>query len=106
MNDEKNFLEKAGLEVAFGEVEVGNTYPIYGMITKILSEDLDNFRVEINKNINCQMHITEKDKAELIKQRSFEPGIFICKILSKDDNVNIEVDCQTVVFGKQQVAEV
>ena len=35
---EPNFFEKFGLEVATGEVEVGQTYPIYGMITKVLDE--------------------------------------------------------------------
>ena len=35
---EQNFFDKFGLEVTAGDVEIGKTYPIYGMITKILSE--------------------------------------------------------------------
>ena len=34
---EQNFFDKFGLEVTSGDVEIGQTYPIYGMITKVLA---------------------------------------------------------------------
>lgn len=95
-----NFFEKFGLEVATGDVEVGETYPIYGMITKILGEEPGQVKVEINFSIEASMAIPESEKIELLKERAFEPGIFVSTVLSKDDNV--KVDCHTVVFGRRQ----
>ena len=99
-NKEPNFFEKFGLEVAAGEVEVGRTYPIYGMITKLLSEEPGSVLVEINFSIKAHMSIPDQDKIELLKERAFEPGIFVSKILSKENGVT--VDCSTVVFGRRQ----
>lgn len=99
-NKEANFFEKFGLEVANGEVEVRRTYPIYGMITKLLSEDPGNIVVELNFSIKANMAIPDMSKVELLKQRAFEPGIFVSTIVSKDNG--IEVDCSTVVFGRKQ----
>jgi hypothetical protein len=97
---ESNFFEKFGLEVASGEVEVGSTYPIYGMITKLIDETPGNVVVELNFSITANMSIPEEDKIELLKQRAFEPGIFVSKVVSKD--AGITVDCSTVVFGRRQ----
>lgn len=97
---EPNFFEKFGLEVASGEVEIGRTYPIYGMITKLLNDAPGNVVVEINFSIRAHMSIPDQDKIELLKERAFEPGIFVSKILSKEDGVT--VDCSTVVFGRRQ----
>ncbi|MBX7136482.1 MAG: hypothetical protein K1X83_00760 [Oligoflexia bacterium] len=99
-NKEQNFFEKFGLEVTTGEVEVGQTYPIYGMITKMLDETPGKVIVEINFSIKANMSIPERDKIELLKQRAFEPGIFVSTITSKEGG--IAVDCTTVVFGKKQ----
>ncbi len=99
-NKEANFFEKFGLEVTNGEVEVGRTYPIYGMITKLLNEDPGNIVVELNFSIKANMAIPDNSKLELLKQRAFEPGIFVSTIVSKDNG--IEVDCSTVVFGRKQ----
>lgn len=101
-NKDPNFFEKFGLEVAAGEVEVGQTYPIYGMITKFLCEDPGSVIVEINFSIQAHMNIPEGDKIEILKRRSFEPGIFISTVRSKDQEEGVVVDCQTVVFGKEQ----
>jgi len=38
---------------------------------------------------------------EILKERAFEPGIFVSKILSKGET-GIVVDCSTVVFGRRQ----
>ena len=100
-NKEQNFFEKFGLEVASGEVEVGQSYPIYGMITKVLDETPGNVLVEINFSIEAQMTIPDAKKVELLKERAFEPGIFISTVTNKSDE-GIKVDCQTVVFGRRQ----
>ena len=97
---EQNFFEKFGLEVTTGEVEIGQTYPIYGMITKLLNETPGSVVVELNFSIRANMAIPESSKVELLKQRAFEPGIFVSTVVSKEKG--IEVDCSTVVFGKRQ----
>lgn len=97
---ESNFFEKFGLEVASGEVEVGGTYPIYGMITKVLSDTPGDVVVELNFSINAKMAIPDQDKINLLKERAFEPGIFVSTITSKTDGIS--VDCSTVVFGRKQ----
>ena len=98
-NESGDFFEKFGLEVSAGEVEVGQTYPIYGMITKLLNDAPGEIIVEINFSIQAKMSIPDQSKVELLKQRAFEPGIFVSTIVSKDPKV--VVDCSTVVFGKK-----
>jgi len=97
---QKDFFEKFGLEVTTGDVEIGKTYPIYGMITKIISDTPGKVEVEINFSIRAHMSIPDSTKIELLKERAFEPGIFVSTVKSKDSGV--EVDCSTVVFGKRQ----
>jgi hypothetical protein len=99
-NKEQNFFEKFGLEIAAGEVEIGQTYPIYGMITKILDETPGSVLVEINFSIKANMAIPDPEKIELLKERAFEPGIFVSTVTQKDGGVT--VDCSTVVFGRRQ----
>jgi hypothetical protein len=101
MENKENFFEKFGLEVTTGDVEVGETYPIYGMITKVLSEAPGSVIVEINFSIKATMTIPDALKIELLKERAFEPGIFVSTVTSKDD-AGLSVDCSTVVFGKRQ----
>ena len=96
--ENENLFNNLGLDVKFAEVEVGQIYPIYGAITKIISEDLGNVVVEINYNIQATMNIHEQDKLDLLKNRSFDSGIFVCTILEKDPT--IKADCSTVIFGK------
>ncbi len=95
-----NFFDKFGLEVTSSEVKVGKTYPIYGMITKLLDETPGSVMVEINFSIKASMAIPDSEKVELLKERAFEPGIFISTVKSNDQGVT--VDCNTVVFGKRQ----
>lgn len=99
-NGEQNFFEKFGLEVSNGEVEVGQTYPIYGMITKIINDAPGAVVVELNFSITANMAIPDADKIEILKQRAFEPGIFVSTVTQKDGGVI--VDCSTVVFGRKQ----
>ena len=99
-NKDQNFFEKFGYEVKFGEVEIGSTYPLYGMITKILDETPGHVVVELNFAIKATMSIPDGDKISLLKERAFEPGIFVSTVTTKEPK--IEVDCSTVVFGKRQ----
>lgn len=99
-NKDSNFFDKFGLEVTAGEVEIGQTYPIYGMITKLLSETPGNVVVELNFSIKALMAIPDQDKIDLLKQRAFEPGIFVSTVTSKEGGIT--VDCTTVVFGRRQ----
>lgn len=99
---EDNFFDKHGLEVSNGDVEVGKTYPIYGMITKILNDTPGSVIVEVNFSITASMSIPTEEKIEVLKRRAFEPGIFISTVTEKNDEGKICVDCQTVVFGKEQ----
>lgn len=96
----QDFFEKFGLEIASGEVEVGQTYPIYGMITKLIDDTPGQVVCEINFSIRANMSIPDEAKVRTLKERAFEPGIFVSTVKSKDDH--IEVDCNTVVFGKKQ----
>ena len=100
-NNQPNFFEKFGLEVATGEVEIGQTYPIYGMITKLIDDTPGSVVVELNFSIKANMVIPDEKKVNLLKERAFEPGIFVSTVRSKDDG-NIQVDCATVVFGRKQ----
>lgn len=100
-NNEANFFEKFGLKVCTGEVEVGEIYPIFGSITKIVDEAPGSITVEINHSIRAYMTIPDAEKIELLKQRAFDPGIFISTVLSKNDV--IEVECSTVIFGRPEV---
>lgn len=99
-NKDVNFFEKFGLEVTSGDVEIGQTYPIYGMITKLIDDTPGNVIVEINFSIRANMAIPDQEKVELLKQRAFEPGIFVSTVKSKDSGIH--VDCSTVVFGRRQ----
>jgi hypothetical protein len=94
------------LQIIADEVEVGKTYPIIGFISEFIDISDDQVVVQIsfsNKNpehkIRAHMTIPHADKIELLKQRAFEPGIFVSTIISKDEG--IVVDCSTVLFGKQ-----
>ena len=99
-NKDVNFFEKFGLEVTSGDVEVGQTYPIYGMITKLIDDTPGNVIVEINFSIRANMAIPDQEKVELLKQRALEPGIFVSTV--KTTEPGLQVDCSTVVFGRRQ----
>ncbi|MBL7663085.1 hypothetical protein JNK13_10085 [bacterium] len=86
------------LEVAPSEVEVGNTYPILAMVTNILESDEGHALLELNHSIHAHIRITSAEKLEMLKARAFEPGIFIAKVIKTVPL--IEIDCQTIVFGK------
>lgn len=99
MNNE-NFLSKYGLSVEPGSVKIGETYPIYGMITNIINDQPGEVLVEINFTIKAYLNLTSKEKVELIKRRSFDPAIFVSTIIDMESG-NTVIDCHTVVFGKK-----
>lgn len=80
-------------------LEIGNSYCIYGMITKIIEALPGDVTVELNHSIIARMAIPTLEKIELLKERAFEPGIFVSKIIAKDPKTEIEVS--TVIFGER-----
>jgi len=107
-----SFFEKKEID----DVELGVDYPVYGMITKIINDDPANFIVEINYAIKTKIQLvgrlsTEEEvneKANIVKGRAFEPGLFVLKFSKVDyegkiesGKYPIEADCTGVVFGKQ-----
>lgn len=103
MDDENvkdgNLFDKLGLSVQYGSVQVGETYPLYGAITKIVDETPGQVVVIINDQITLHMNIEDSEKIALLKNRAFDAGIFVCTITKSGENV--EADCTTVVFGKK-----
>jgi hypothetical protein len=93
-------FEELGLEVAHGEVEVGQTYPIFGMITRLINDTPGSVVAEINYNIVAKMNIPDTAKLELLRERAFEAGIFVSTVTAKEPTVR--VDCKTIVFGRKQ----
>lgn len=100
LNNEGDFFDQLGLEVKHGDVEIGTTYPIFGMITRILNETPGNVIVEINYSIVANMNVSDPARVEVLKERAFESGIFVSTVVAKEPQV--EVDCQVVIFGRKQ----
>lgn len=114
---EENLFDKMGLEVKTGEVEIGQTYPVYGMITNILQETPGDVIVVVNFQMKLHMSVPEPSKIETLKERFFEPGIFVSTFHTKNENFTrlgekeeptmdtvfpYEGSCSTVVFGRKQ----
>lgn len=96
----ENLFDKLGLTVQFGEVEIGQTYPIYGMITDFLCDVPGAVTVVVNHNIELAMELEDADKIEILKNRVFDPGIFVSTI--EQTTPTIKGRCTTAVFGKSQ----
>jgi hypothetical protein len=71
------------------------------MITKVLADTPGSVIVELNFSIKANMTVPDITQIEVLKERAFEPGIFVATVVSKEEGA-IEVDCSTVVFGKRQ----
>ena len=56
--------------------------------------------IEINFSIRAKVLLSNLEKVKLLKERLFENGIFVCKVVYVGDK--IIADCETVIFGKQQ----
>lgn len=98
---EKDFFEELGLEVAPGEVTLGGTYPLFGMITKIIEDRKGLLVCELNFGIRANLFVNDEEVRGSIKDRIFESGIFVSTVINKEPQ--IEVNCKTVVFGKRQM---
>jgi hypothetical protein len=98
MSDD-DFFNKFGLTVEASEVEIGKIYPLYGMITQILNPSMENFTIEINSGLVLKCSINDEDSVEKIKERAFEPAIFVTQITSVNP---VAGDCTTIIFGKRQ----
>lgn len=94
----KNLFDDLGLSLEFGDVEVGQVYPIFGVITKFISTEPGNIIVTINDNIEALMNVEDPEKIETLKNRCFDSGIFVCYV--KEVGTPIKVECSTVIFGK------
>lgn len=86
-------------EVKFGDVTVGETYPLYGMITKFLDDTPGSVVVEINHSTVAELSITDVGMIERLKERAFDPAIFVSKVLTSTPTVR--VSCSTIIFGKR-----
>ena len=99
VNKIRESLKSENYLIKEGEVVEGETYPLYGMITKFLDETPNNVVVEINHQYKAIMQIPETKSINLLKERAFDPGIFVAKIISKYPIMIVEVS--TVIFGKR-----
>ena len=95
-----DLFSELGLAVSEGKVEVGKVYPIFGMITEIVELEGDDVTVEINHQIRARLKIRSEERLEVLKQKAFESGIFVAKILELEPQ--IQVECQAVIFGRTQ----
>jgi hypothetical protein len=95
-------IEELGVQIGSSEVEVGETYPIFGVITGIEEEGDGNVVAIINHNIRAEMYISKEDRLNVLKSRAFESGIFVATVKQKDPEIVVE--CQAVIFGKSQVS--
>ena len=97
---EENVLDALGLEVTRSEVQVGSTYPIFGMITQFKNDTPGEVVAEVNHNITVHLNLKDQDRVDVLKKKAFETGIFISRVLAVEPEV--EVECKKVIFGKPQ----
>lgn len=95
-----DLFEELGLQITQGQVEVGNTYPIFGMITQLHDETPGGVIAEINHHIRAKMNIRDQERLDVLKRKAFETGIFISTVTAIEPQ--LEVECQAVIFGKSQ----
>jgi len=86
-------------EVKQGEVDVGKTYPLYGMITKFLDDTPGHVVVEINFGTVAELNVSDPKMIDTLKARAFDPAVFVSKVLTKSPELRVE--CTSVIFGKR-----
>ena len=99
---EDDFLEKYQLGIDYTAVEdltVGETYPLYGMITKFIDDTPGSVVVEFNRHVHLKLNVVEEEKVALLKERSFETALFVCDFVSGGETPIFS--CQTIIFGKK-----
>lgn len=94
-----DLLQKYNLRIEPSEIQIGKTYPLYGMVTKIIDESLENFTIELNYQITLKCFVKNAQSVDTIKERAFEPGIFVTEITSVEP---VAGNCGTIVFGRKQ----
>lgn len=87
-------------EIVTKDPQIGETWPLYGAITKFISEIPNAIIVEINGNIRAQLNINTKTDVELLKEYAFEPAIFISTVTAKEKEFT-SVSCSTVIIGQR-----
>jgi hypothetical protein len=109
----KDLFKEYGLSInktSLEDIEIGKSYPVYGMITKFIDESYNNILVEVNFNIKVKIILDEQSfaaKFNILKERSLEPGIFMITFETKNDLIEedgyvYEGICNTVIFGKKK----
>lgn len=111
MSDEQvkseSFFEKFGLSVQSNPVEIGKTYPIYGMITAIELEEPTQLTVIINNHIRATLNIRDENHLNLVRERAMEPGIFVATfieelVVTENNPISHLASVKTIVFGKKR----
>ena len=90
-------ISKYALPIA--DMQIGKTYPMYGIITKFVQDKIGEVVVEINNSVTINMSISDSESLELLKERAFDPGIFVSKVTSLEPV--IMATCDKVIFGKR-----
>ena len=98
--ESNTLFDQLGLQVAQGSVDVGKTYPLFGMITKVIEEASGELLVQLNFSVTAKLKISDAQRIEMIKERLFETGIFVCTVVATQPCV--EVECLTVIFGRRR----
>ena len=86
------------LTVSSSSLEVGSTYPILGMITKILDESPGRVIAEISNRIQATIRLHDPNLVNSLKERAFETGIFVSTVVAVEPTPAVE--CSAVIFGK------
>jgi hypothetical protein len=103
MTDREEDLDKPQFEFKAEIPEIGRTYPVYGMITEIISEK--PLVIRVNNQLEGTCLVEDQDKIDLVKSRSMEPGIFITTFEGQKEDGMYFGTVKTIVFGRKQHTE-
>jgi hypothetical protein len=92
--------------VKLSDIKVGCTYPFYGAVTEIARIGSNEVRLCVGKQIRLTAFIPDANNYETVKQRAFDPGIFIATVTTLGPDGTVFADCQTMVFGRRQNTEI
>lgn len=97
-------------------IVVGKSYPLFGMITSIVENTPERFVGIINYTMKATFNSLTETFREMVVNRVFEPGIFVCEVLAVNEkhtvgedfqyNENtvfqLELSVETVIFNKKR----
>lgn len=98
--------ENESLDVRMTELSdlvVGETYPFFGAITKILHEEDGIIKqFELNHNVLVNVEVGSLEYSEKLKKNIFESGIFLAQLEKREDlgDYIAEISCRVIIFGK------